>query len=164
MVSSVQSDHPSPPSTVRGEILLGAWVLEKTLKGIRTSYIVSVDVKGSLPSALIKMVQVQTPLCIKRVRDYIQERGTECYVAGEVVEKEVCDGVLRVVLEKECIIWIPKKIGVITVKGKCKTEVMECEGLTKCKLKVTVEAKSQVFVHIRNGEGLDISHDDVSAD
>jgi hypothetical protein len=144
--------------------LIGAWVLEKTMKCIRISYIVSVDIKGSLPSALIKMVQVQTPLCIKRVKDYIQENGTECYVDGIVSEKEIGVGSVRVVMDKECIIWIPKRIGIVKVNGKCKVEVMEGEGLTKCKLKITVEGKNEVFVDLKDGDGMDVSHDDPSSE
>ncbi|KAI8912433.1 hypothetical protein EDD86DRAFT_201348 [Gorgonomyces haynaldii] len=59
----------------RASLLLAGWGFKKTEKGIECSYIFHIDPKGSIPSSLIKAVQTQTPQCIARVGQYLQEKG-----------------------------------------------------------------------------------------
>ncbi|KAJ3358825.1 hypothetical protein HDU91_005102 [Kappamyces sp. JEL0680] len=79
VVTSVEDPLGPPPGTggrVRAEILLASWRLEQTAEGVAATYLVHVDVKGSIPSAIIRSIQVQTPMCIRRVGEYLESRGT----------------------------------------------------------------------------------------
>jgi hypothetical protein len=60
---------------VRADLSLAAFVIEKVEGGAMLTYIVDVDPKGSIPSALIKLVAVQTPLCVAEVRRYLETYG-----------------------------------------------------------------------------------------
>ncbi|KAI8924030.1 hypothetical protein BC831DRAFT_513675 [Entophlyctis helioformis] len=77
--SSSVHDSKGPPDglngRVRGELLVAGWILARVQYGIKASYIVHVDPKGSVPSTLIKMVQQQTPMCIANVAKYLEPKA-----------------------------------------------------------------------------------------
>ncbi|KAJ3088717.1 hypothetical protein HK102_008102 [Quaeritorhiza haematococci] len=73
--SVVDQKAPQDPNRVRGELALAGWVLKPSFGGVTTTYIVQVDVKGYIPSALIKRIQVQTPMCILEVEKYLEQNG-----------------------------------------------------------------------------------------
>ncbi|KAJ3112390.1 hypothetical protein HDU96_004602 [Phlyctochytrium bullatum] len=80
---------PTAPSEgkarVRAEVAVSGWILRPTEgKGLETSYIVQVDPKGTIPSALVKLVQTQTPLCIAEVSRYLNRAGPIPFLVRDV--------------------------------------------------------------------------------
>ncbi|KAJ3104729.1 hypothetical protein HDU97_008908 [Phlyctochytrium planicorne] len=80
---------PTAPSEgrgrVRAEVALAGWVLRPVPgKGLEASYIVQVDPKGSVPTALVKLVQVQTPLCIFEVSRYLAKNGPIPFIVRDL--------------------------------------------------------------------------------
>ncbi|KAJ3199193.1 hypothetical protein HDU67_003050, partial [Dinochytrium kinnereticum] len=80
---------PTAPSEgrgrVRADVAVAGWVLRPIPgKGLETSYIVQVDPKGTIPSALVKLVQVQTPLCISEVSRYLARSGHIPFIIRDV--------------------------------------------------------------------------------
>ncbi|KAJ6255859.1 hypothetical protein Dda_9318 [Drechslerella dactyloides] len=74
--SAAFEDVPGVEGFVRGDTSLAGWVLEeKTGEPVKCTYIVKFDPKGSIPSNLIAQVVKETPLCIARVGQFIQENG-----------------------------------------------------------------------------------------
>lgn len=73
----------APPSgfkgRVRAELIIAAWIftpaVENGVHGINITYLVGIDVKGSIPGAVIKVVQAQTPLCIFEVHRVLKTKG-----------------------------------------------------------------------------------------
>ncbi len=83
--SVMDSKAPSEDhDKVRGYLKVSAWVFDCQMSKINLSYIVGVDTKGNIPSCkfdsfdsidIVKMVQTQTPMCIKEVEKYLIELG-----------------------------------------------------------------------------------------
>ncbi|KAK6530488.1 hypothetical protein TWF694_003839 [Orbilia ellipsospora] len=74
--SSDFDDLPPVDGFVRGWSSVAGWVLEeKPGEPVKCSYIVQFDPKGSIPSAIISQVIKETPLCIYKVRNFIEQRG-----------------------------------------------------------------------------------------
>ncbi|KAJ3020244.1 UNVERIFIED_CONTAM: hypothetical protein HDU68_010270 [Siphonaria sp. JEL0065] len=65
---------------VRAEAKAIGWLLKQEGKNVAVTYIVEVDVKGQIPQSLIKLIQVQAPLCIQNVSEAIQKHGTLPFV------------------------------------------------------------------------------------
>ncbi|TPX68871.1 hypothetical protein SpCBS45565_g02823 [Spizellomyces sp. 'palustris'] len=73
--SVVDQSAPTDPKRVRAHLTVAGWILKPVSGGVSVSYIVQVDVKGSIPSSIIKVIQTQTPLCIAEVFKYIEHKG-----------------------------------------------------------------------------------------
>ncbi|KAK6530587.1 hypothetical protein TWF281_007427 [Arthrobotrys megalospora] len=73
-------DVPEVSGFVRGQTSLAGWALEEGPEGIKCTYIVKFDPKGSIPAYLIEQVVKETPLCISRVRDFVEQKGLVPYV------------------------------------------------------------------------------------
>ncbi|KAI9090451.1 hypothetical protein DFS34DRAFT_718741, partial [Phlyctochytrium arcticum] len=73
--SVVDQVAPLDSKRVRAHLTLAGWIIRPIEDGLFISYIVQVDVKGSVPSSIIKMVQTQTPLCIARVLEYLETKS-----------------------------------------------------------------------------------------
>ncbi|KAK6337648.1 hypothetical protein TWF730_003043 [Orbilia blumenaviensis] len=78
--SSEFDDVPEVSGFVRGETSLAGWVLEESSEGIKCTYIVKFDPKGSIPAYIIEQVVKETPLCIGKVREFIEQKGLVPYV------------------------------------------------------------------------------------
>jgi len=81
-ITSVEEPTLPPVSShVRANTPISGWVL-KPLEGgaISITYIVHVNLNGSIPSAFVKKVQSQTPLCAGKVVDYARKFGFPPYV------------------------------------------------------------------------------------
>ncbi|KAJ3225407.1 hypothetical protein HK099_006865 [Clydaea vesicula] len=74
---------------VRGDLKIACWVLIDKGSSIDISYIVGVDVKGNIPSTIIKSVQAQTPQCINKVEEYLKNKGPPCFVFREDLGKGI---------------------------------------------------------------------------
>ncbi|KAJ3414051.1 hypothetical protein HDV05_007176 [Chytridiales sp. JEL 0842] len=76
-------NDPTAPSEGRGRVrahlTVAGWILRQRKEGgIEASYIVQVDPKGTVPSALtalVKLIQTQTPQCIFEVSKYLVRAG-----------------------------------------------------------------------------------------
>lgn len=76
MVSVKDDQIPDTSSTVRGELLVSGWKFYKSGQDdIGITYVNQVNLAGSLPSAFLKKLMIQIPLCAGKVRDYINNYG-----------------------------------------------------------------------------------------
>jgi hypothetical protein len=81
-ITSVEEPTLPPVSSyVRANSPISGWVL-KPLEGgaISMTYIVHVNLNGSIPSAFVKKIQIQTPLCAGKVVDYARKFGFPPYI------------------------------------------------------------------------------------
>lgn len=84
VMSSVEdASIPAVSGCVRANLIISGWKITKTDAGIHITYITQVDLAGSIPTAFLKSVQQQVPLCAGSVVKYIQNYGfapttTEC--------------------------------------------------------------------------------------
>jgi len=69
-------------SRTRATVELSAWSLEKEGENTKLSYIVKVHLNGSIPTSVVQMLAVETPMCVGRVRDVFYQTG---YVPYELV-------------------------------------------------------------------------------
>ncbi|KAI8614813.1 hypothetical protein BC830DRAFT_1125581 [Chytriomyces sp. MP71] len=65
---------------VRAEANAIGWILRQEGRDVKVTYIVEVDVKGAIPTSLIKLIQVQAPLCINNVAQALARQGTLPFV------------------------------------------------------------------------------------
>ncbi|EWC48741.1 hypothetical protein DRE_00046 [Drechslerella stenobrocha 248] len=80
--SAVFDDVPDVAGYVRGDTSLVGWALEeKPGEPVKCTYIVKFDPKGYIPANLIAQIVKETPLCVARVGQVIEERGFVPYVA-----------------------------------------------------------------------------------
>jgi len=84
VIAITSVEEPSLPpinSYVRATSPISGWVF-KPLEGgaISITYIVHVNLNGSIPSAFVKRVQNQTPLCAAKVVDYARKFGFPPYI------------------------------------------------------------------------------------
>jgi len=81
MSSVVEPTIPEISSHVRADLYISGWILRLLEDGsISVSYIVHIHLNGSIPSAFVKMVQLQTPLCAGKVCQYARKLGFPPYV------------------------------------------------------------------------------------
>ncbi|KAJ3204407.1 hypothetical protein HDU67_009540, partial [Dinochytrium kinnereticum] len=66
---------PEDPKRVRAELGLAGWALRRVEGGVRATYVVQVDIKGTVPASLLKLLQSQTPRAIKEIQTYLQTHG-----------------------------------------------------------------------------------------
>ena len=81
-LSSVEEPSiPEHPPSVRASLFISGWVIRSLDEGkILVTYIVHINLNGSIPSAMSKMMLVQTPLCAGKVCDYARKFGFPPYV------------------------------------------------------------------------------------
>ncbi|KAI9334651.1 hypothetical protein DFJ73DRAFT_35896 [Zopfochytrium polystomum] len=89
-------NHPQDPKRVRAHLETGTWVLEPMNGGIAVSYFVLVDVKGTVPPSLIKVVQTQTPMCIAEVASFITKEGAFPLLIRHIATFEPAFNILQV--------------------------------------------------------------------
>ncbi|KAI8800501.1 hypothetical protein BJ742DRAFT_780331 [Cladochytrium replicatum] len=65
---------------VRGTIGVWGWKLTGAEGGCNATFVVQADVGGTIPAALVKIIQTQTPLAIKRVNEYLNSSGTVPFI------------------------------------------------------------------------------------
>lgn len=74
---------PEVSGCVRANLLMSGWKITKTNAGIAISYVTQIDLAGSIPTSLLKAINMQVPLCAGTVTKYLQSHGfpplqTEC--------------------------------------------------------------------------------------
>lgn len=76
VMNSVE-DASIPPVSgcVRANLIISGWKVLKTETGINVTYITQIDLAGSIPTAFLKNVQQQVPLCAGSVVKYAQNYG-----------------------------------------------------------------------------------------
>jgi len=70
-------DVPEQKGIVRGVTHLAGWVLEEggEGEGVKGTYIVRFDPRGTIPSAILSSISKELPLCIYRVSEYLEKEG-----------------------------------------------------------------------------------------
>lgn len=62
-------------SRTRATVELSAWTAKKVENGTELSYVVKVHLNGSIPTSVVQMISLETPMCVGRVRDTYYEIG-----------------------------------------------------------------------------------------
>lgn len=62
-------------SRTRATVDLSAWTAKKVEKGVELTYVVKVQLNGSIPTSVVQMIAVETPMCVGRVRDTYYDIG-----------------------------------------------------------------------------------------
>lgn len=75
MTSVEDQAVPLVSGCVRSHLYISGWKIHKTEAGIALTYITQVDLAGSIPTAFVKSVQQQVPLCAGLVVKYAQDYG-----------------------------------------------------------------------------------------
>ncbi|KAI8643581.1 hypothetical protein BD408DRAFT_414526 [Parasitella parasitica] len=76
VMTSVEDESiPVISGCVRANLMISGWKITKADAGIHVTYITQVDLAGSIPTAFLKSVQQQVPLCAGSVVKYVQEFG-----------------------------------------------------------------------------------------
>jgi hypothetical protein len=89
MASVEDASVPAISGNVRAELWISGWKVRETETGVQVTYITQIDLKGSIPGAFLKNIQIQVPLCAKQVVRYAEEHGYPPYVwKAENVEFE----------------------------------------------------------------------------
>ncbi|KAI9209294.1 uncharacterized protein BJ171DRAFT_112740 [Polychytrium aggregatum] len=60
---------------VRADLKLNGWILRRRDDGVAATYILDVDVKGSIPQSILRMIQTQSPMCILGISQYLGSHG-----------------------------------------------------------------------------------------
>lgn len=141
LISMTSVEDPTIPvrsSHVRAQLHISGWKISKVPEGVALTYITHIDIKGSIPSALVKMIQLQIPLCAGRVAKYVTENGYPPFIIGDVtgkLKRENFDhGKKEYVLEAE---------GVDDENGSLKIEIGKAMYPKGFKLKVHGEAETE---------------------
>ncbi|KAJ3193380.1 hypothetical protein HK101_004934 [Irineochytrium annulatum] len=78
--SVVDGKAPEDAKRVRAHLTVAGWIFKRVANGVHCTYIVQVDIKGSVSSSLLKMLQASTPRCIAEVQKYLQTTGSLPFV------------------------------------------------------------------------------------
>lgn len=62
-------------SRTRATVELSAWTAKKVEKGTELAYVVKIHLNGSIPTSVVQMISLETPMCVGRVRDTYYELG-----------------------------------------------------------------------------------------
>ncbi|KAI8921369.1 hypothetical protein DFJ77DRAFT_414979, partial [Powellomyces hirtus] len=74
--SVVDRASPTDSKRVRAHLTVAGWIIKPLPQGgVAVTYIVQVDIKGNVPSSIIKVIQTQTPLCIAEIFKYIADKS-----------------------------------------------------------------------------------------
>ncbi|KAJ3235279.1 hypothetical protein HDU78_005277 [Chytriomyces hyalinus] len=123
IVSTSVVDKLAPPegfwgNYTRADAKAIGWVLKQNGPDVNMTYIVEVDAKGTIPTSLIKIIQVQAPLCIKHVAETISKNGALPYIVRGLSQLSHSR---RLVITSE---WVEPDTNVLKAKiaiptGKC---------------------------------------------
>jgi len=84
VIASKSVEEPSIPaasSHIRADVLVSGWILRALDGGkIGITYIVHINLNGTISQTFLKLVQNQTPLCAGKVADYARKFGFPPYV------------------------------------------------------------------------------------
>lgn len=97
-MSSIVDDAVPPVSgCVRGNLMISGWKIKKTENGLALTYITQVDLAGSIPSSFLKSINLQVPLCARKVAEYAKNYGSPPSVltCNLVYKKETFDHASR---------------------------------------------------------------------
>jgi hypothetical protein len=75
MVSVEDDSIPAVSGCVRSNLFISGWKVYKVDGGVAITYITQIDLAGSIPTAFLKSVQQQVPLCAGSVIKYIKDHG-----------------------------------------------------------------------------------------
>lgn len=77
---SVEDDKVPPvPGCVRANLMCSGWKFQRVPEGIAVTYVVQIDLAGSIPTWLLKRVQTSIPLCAGKLSEYIADNGFPPY-------------------------------------------------------------------------------------
>ncbi|CAD8102519.1 unnamed protein product [Paramecium sonneborni] len=71
-------EYPEIPpikESVRGELKIAGWVLQKTPSGTKACFITMVDPKGSIPAAIVASSAKEQGLCVEKVKNLLDKRN-----------------------------------------------------------------------------------------
>jgi hypothetical protein len=139
MTSVVDDKIPAVSGCVRANLIISGWKIIKTDAGVAITYITQVDLAGSIPTAFLKSVQQQVPLCAGLVVKYIKDHGyaptdTDCTAEfkAESFDHAKKEYSCNLEGEGECKWLISKKMypgGVkVHVAGNGTVEIIEDDG------------------------------------
>ncbi|KAI9203476.1 uncharacterized protein BJ171DRAFT_460303 [Polychytrium aggregatum] len=77
-VPELNQQYPPAKDKVRANLAISGWILRPSSAvpgGLDITYIVDIDIGGSIPTAVVKQVSTQTPLLIARVVAYLKSHG-----------------------------------------------------------------------------------------
>lgn len=75
MTSVEDPSIPVVSGCVRANLIISGWKIVKTDTGVDLTYITQIDLAGSIPTAFLKSVQQQVPLCAGSVAKYAKAYG-----------------------------------------------------------------------------------------
>ncbi|KAJ3111437.1 hypothetical protein HDU96_005697 [Phlyctochytrium bullatum] len=93
--SVTDSAVPEDPKRVRAFLTLAGWILKRVQGGVQATYIVQVDIKGTIPSSLLKMLQAQTPRAIKEIQSYLNNYGPLPFLVRECPDLEASKNIVN---------------------------------------------------------------------
>lgn len=81
VTTSVENPEvPDVSGKVRASLDIAGWslipVMSQGKPSTKLTYFTKVDLKGNLPTAALKLIATQTPLCVGRIRDFSLKQGT----------------------------------------------------------------------------------------
>lgn len=62
-------------SRTRATVELSAWQVKKVDNGVKLTYVVKVHLNGQIPTSVVQMIALETPMCVGRVRDTYYDIG-----------------------------------------------------------------------------------------
>ncbi|CAD8179138.1 unnamed protein product [Paramecium octaurelia] len=68
-------DIPPIKDSVRGELKIAGWVLQKMEQGTKACFITMVDPKGSIPTAIVASSAKEQGLCVEKVKNLLDKRN-----------------------------------------------------------------------------------------
>ncbi|CAD8172933.1 unnamed protein product [Paramecium pentaurelia] len=68
-------DIPPIKESVRGELKIAGWVLQKMEQGTKACFITMVDPKGSIPTAIVASSAKEQGLCVEKVKNLLDKRN-----------------------------------------------------------------------------------------
>jgi len=76
--TSVPDNEKTPPVSgmVRASLDFAGWVLKQEGSNTDVTYVVHINLNGTIPTWMVERVLVETPLCVARVRDFLAANGS----------------------------------------------------------------------------------------
>lgn len=76
LIMSVEDEKVPPVSgCVRANLICSGWKFQRVPEGIAVTYVVQIDLAGSIPTWLLRSVQTSIPLCAGKLSEYISNNG-----------------------------------------------------------------------------------------
>ncbi|KAK9716980.1 hypothetical protein K7432_006505 [Basidiobolus ranarum] len=83
LTSVVDSRVPEKKGAVRADLHIGGWIIQpEGENSVKATYIIDIDLKGSIPGALVRKVSIDTPLCVAHVFEFLKKYGNPPYLTG----------------------------------------------------------------------------------